>query len=67
MSYDFLKRAERYCETRGDDLWFKEVYTRHRKHYGVTDATWKTLAYLYSDSVADDIEDQSKPCGAYSC
>jgi len=67
MSYDFLRRAEQYCESRGDDLWFKESYTRHREHSGVTDATWRTLAELYSDAVADDIEDQSKPCGAYSC
>jgi len=67
MSYDFLRRAERYAEARGDDLWFKEVYTRYRERYGVTDATWRTLAYLYSDDVADEIEDQSKPCGAYSC
>jgi len=67
MSYDFLRRAEKYCEQQGDELWFKEVYSRHREHYGVTDATWKTLAYLYSDAVADEIEDQSKPSCAYSC
>jgi len=67
MSYDFLRRAEKYCECRGDDLWFRKVYTKHREHYGVTDATWRALADLYSDAVADDIEDQSKPCGAYSC
>lgn len=67
MSYDFLRRAERYCESLGDGLWFREVYTKHREHYGITDATWRTLAYLYSDTVANDIEDQSKPGCAYSC
>jgi len=67
MSYDFLRRAESYCESRGDHQWFREVYTKHREHYGVTDATWKTLAHLYNDDVADEIEDQSKPSGAYSC
>ena len=67
MSYDFLRRAEQYSEQLGDELWFREVYTKHREHFGVTDATWRTLADLYSDAVADDIEDQSKPCGAYSC
>jgi len=67
MSYDFLRRAERYCEQQGDDLWFKDLYTRHREHYGVRDATWETLAYLYSDAVADEIEDQSTPSCAYSC
>lgn len=67
MSYDYLRRAERYCESRGDGLWFKEFYTRYREHYNVTDATWQTLAQIYSDTVANDIEDQSKPCGASSC
>jgi len=63
---EFLKRAEQYAEQHGDEFWFKEVYTKHRERYGVTDATWRTLAHLYSDDVADDIENQSKPCG-YSC
>jgi len=67
MSYDFLRRAESYCESQGDELWFKEVYARHREHYGVTDATWQTLAYLYTDAVANDIEDQCRPGCAYSC
>ena len=53
MSYDFLRRAEQYCEQRGDELWFKEVYTRHRENHSVADATWRTLSYLYSDDVAD--------------
>ena len=60
MSSDFLKRAEHYCEQRGDVPWFKEVYTRYREHYDVTNATWRTLAELYSDTVADDIEGQSR-------
>lgn len=67
MIYDFLARAENYCEARGDEQWFRKIYFDHREHYGVVDATWKTLAYLYSDEVADEIEDQSRPCGSYSC
>lgn len=58
MSYYFLRRAEQYCEQSGDELWFKEVYTRHRENYSVTDATWRTLAFLYGDAVADNIEDE---------
>jgi len=67
MSYDFLRRAEKYSESRGHDQRFKTVYTEHRENFNVTEATWKTLADLYSDDVADEIEDQSKPCGAYGC
>jgi len=67
MSYDFLRRAEKYSESHGHDQLFKEVYIKHRENFNVTEATWKTLADIYSDAIADDIEDQSKPCGAYSC
>ena len=32
---DFLKRAEAYCETRDDDLWFKNLYTGFRQYNDV--------------------------------
>jgi len=49
----FLDRAERYCEARGDEMWFKNLYTGFREYNGVEDSVWKTLSYLYSNDVAD--------------
>jgi len=51
--FQFLDRAERYCEARGDELWFKNLYTGFREYNGVEDSVWKTLSYLYSNDVAD--------------
>ena len=56
--FEFLARAERYAEARGDDVFFKWIYTNHREYNGVTDSVWKTLSYLYGDSVADLLEFQ---------
>jgi hypothetical protein len=55
---DFLKRAERYAEARGDEFWFKDLYTRFRDCNGVTDSVWKSLSYLYGDETADLLEFQ---------
>jgi len=55
---DFLNRAERYAEARGDEMWFKYTYAFFRQTHGVTDSVWKTLAYLYSNEVADLLEFQ---------
>lgn len=55
---DFLKRAERYAEARGDEMWFKNLYTGYRQYNGVTDSVWKTLSYLYGNEVADLLEFQ---------
>ena len=55
---DFLNRAERYAEARGDELWFKNLYTHFRQYNGVTDSVWKTLSYLYSNETADLLEYQ---------
>ena len=55
---DFLIRAERYAEARGDEYWFKQYYTKYRQDNNVTDAVWKTLSYLYSDYTADLLEFQ---------
>jgi hypothetical protein len=55
---DFLKRAERYAEARGDEMWFKNIYTGFRQYNGVTDSVWKTLSYLYSNETADLLEFQ---------
>ena len=53
---DFLIRAEKYAEYQGDELWFKEVYTRYREHNDVNDSVWKTLSYLYDTWTADHLE-----------
>lgn len=55
---DFLKRAEKYCEARGDELWFKNLYSQFRQYNNVADSVWKTLSYLYSNEVADLLEFQ---------
>jgi len=55
---DFLIRAEKYAEARGDDAFFKWIYTNHREYNNVTDSVWKTLSYLYGDYVADLLEFQ---------
>ncbi len=58
VKMDFLKRAERYAEARGDEMWFKNIYAGFREYNGVTDSVWKTLSYLYSNEVADLLEFQ---------
>ena len=55
---EYLKRAEEYAESLGDDLWFKHLYTGFREFNNVEDSVWKTLSYLYSDDVADLLESQ---------
>ena len=53
---DYLKRAAKYAEDRGDEHLFSDVYTRLREHNGIKDSVWKALAFLYSDKVADQVE-----------
>lgn len=55
---DYLIRAELYCEARGDELWFKNLYNGFREYNSVTESVWKTLSYLYSNEVADLVEFQ---------
>jgi hypothetical protein len=50
---DFLIRAEKYAEARGDELWFKNLYTGFRQYNNVSDSVWKTLSYLYGNYTAD--------------
>ena len=53
---DFLIRAEKYAEARGHAVFFKWIYANHRESHGITDSVWKSLSYLYGDSVADLVE-----------
>ena len=50
---EYLKQAELYALERGDELWFKNLYTQFREFNNVKDSVWKTLSYLYSNEVAD--------------
>ena len=53
---DYLKRAECYCEARGDDMWFRNLYTGFRQYNSVSDSVWKTLSYLYGNDTATRLE-----------
>ena len=54
----FLIRAENYALARGDEMWFKNLYTYFRECNDITDSVWKTLAYMYSVETADLLEFQ---------
>ena len=49
---EYLKRAEAYAEARGDDMYFKNLYTGFREYNNVDDSVWKTLSYLYDADTA---------------
>ena len=55
---DFLKRAQRYAEARGEENYFNEAYTILRQYNNVHDSVWKALAYLYDGYVADLLDFQ---------
>ena len=55
---EYLKRAERYAEARGDENYFREAYTVLRETNSVEDSVWKALQYLYDGYVADLLEFQ---------
>lgn len=50
---EYLKRAERYAEARGDTAFFNQWYTKYREVYNVEDSVWGTLMWLYDEEVAD--------------
>jgi hypothetical protein len=54
--FNFLIRAEEYAKAHGDEMWFKNLYTDFRQYNDITDSVWKTLAYLYSNEIADLLE-----------
>mgnify|MGYP006289904321 FL=1 len=49
---DFLIRAEKYANARGDDYWFKHHYTKYREWYNVEDSVWCALTWLYDEDTA---------------
>ena len=50
---EYLKRAQRYAEARGDENYFREAYTILRESRSVEDSVWRALEYLYDGFVAD--------------
>lgn len=56
MNMNYLISAEQYCEARGDELWFKNLYTQFREFNNIRNSVWKTLNYLYDSNVADLLE-----------
>ena len=54
---EYLRRAERYAEARGDENYFREVYTILRETNSVEDSGWQALRYLYDGYVADMLLD----------
>lgn len=57
---DYLIRAEGYAAARGEDLFFKWVYTNHREFFTVKDSVWKTLSYMYGNLIADQLDLQEE-------
>lgn len=53
---NYLIRAEKYAEARGDEFFFKNLYTGFREYNNVADSVWKTLTYLYNEDTADMLE-----------
>jgi len=53
---EYLKQAEQYAEARGDENYFREVYTVLRESNSVEDSVWKALQYLYDGYVADRLQ-----------
>jgi hypothetical protein len=44
---EFLKKAQDYAESIGDEFWFCEHYARYREYYGVQESVERTLETLY--------------------
>ena len=51
----YLKRAELYALERGDEFYFKNLYTQFRAFNDVTESVWRTLSYLYSNQIAHEL------------
>jgi hypothetical protein len=55
---DYLIRAEKYAEARGDENFFKHWYTRYREYYDVENSVWCALTWLYDEDVAKSLKYQ---------
>jgi hypothetical protein len=55
--FNFLNRAEKYAESRGDENYFKHWYTRYREYYNIEDSVWRALTWLYDEDTAHFLND----------
>ena len=53
---EFLDRAERYAEARGDLPQFSQRYNHYRYWNKVRTSTWMALDYLYGQDIANQVE-----------
>jgi len=54
---EYLERAVRYAEARGDEALFAEIYGMLRQGGSVEDSVWEALRYIYNAYVADMLLD----------
>lgn len=50
---EYLERAERYAEARGDRREFINLYVGFRRFNNIEESVWRTLSYLYGNDSAD--------------
>jgi len=59
MIRDFLDRAEKYAEARGDLRIFKDRYEHYRYDNSIRESVWMALDYLYGEGSANLIDNYS--------
>lgn len=55
---EYLERAERYADARGDLREFINLYVGFRRYNNIEESVWKTLSYLYGNNSAYLLKDQ---------
>lgn len=50
---EYLERAERYAEARGDYREFINLYVGFRRFNNIEESVWRTLSHLYGNESAD--------------
>lgn len=50
---EYLERAERYADARGDLREFINLYVGFRRFNNIEESVWKALSYLYGNDSAD--------------
>jgi hypothetical protein len=55
---EYLERAERYADARGDYKEFINLYVGFRRYNNIEESVWKTLSYLYGNNSAYLLKNQ---------
>jgi hypothetical protein len=55
---EYLERAERYADARGDLREFINLYVGFRRYNNIEESVWKTLSHLYGNNSAYLLKDQ---------